>query len=79
MEDIKKNYQSQGEIEEEPKNVRLESFLEINTSDEYVFGKCEKCIRPLLSHIEVKCGGREGVPYEAEAVKCLEYWIDSSI
>ena len=74
MDSMKKNYQSEEEIEKELKNVRKENFVEFNANDEYVFGKCEKCEGPLTVHIEVKCKV-ENVSYGLEAIRSFEHWV----
>ena len=51
MEDIKKNYQSQDDVEEELKHVGLESFLDFNANEEYTFVWCENCTGPISGHI----------------------------
>ena len=63
MEDIKKNYKSVTEIEEELRNVRLENFLDFDSIRRYEFTRCEGCDGLLLGHLEVKCSGKDGVRY----------------
>ena len=62
MDGVKKNYQSEEEIEKELKNDGIENLVEFNANDEYVFRKCEKCEEPLIGHMKVKCKG-ENVRY----------------
>ena len=47
MEDIKKNYRSLAEIEEEIKTVSIDNFLEFNNVGHYEFAKCDGCDGPL--------------------------------
>ena len=75
MKDIKKNYQSQNDVEEELKHVGLESFLEFNANNDYTIVWCKNCDGPILGHIEVKYSSREGERYEADAVRSFENQI----
>ena len=75
MEDIKKNNQSQDDVEEEHKHMGLENFPDFNANNEYTFVQCENCDGPILGHIEVKCGSREGDRYEVDVVRSFENWI----
>ena len=75
MQEIKKNYQSQSEVEEELKHVRLQSFLDFHANDEYTFVWCENCDGPILGPIEVKCGSREGDRYEVDDIRSFDNWI----
>ena len=71
---MKKNYQSEEEIEKELKNVGIENFVEFNAYVEYVFGKCQKCEGQLIGHMKVKCRG-EGVRYGLESVRSFKHWV----
>ena len=53
----------------------LENFLDFNTSDDFEFAKCEGCDGPLLGHLEVKCGEKQGVSYGSEVVRSFENWL----
>ena len=53
----------------------LENFLDFNANDEFEFAKCEGCDGPLLGHLEIKWGDKEGVRYGNEAVKSFENWL----
>ena len=63
MEGMKKNYYPLEDIEAELKNVALENFWDFNTNDDFEFTKCEGGDGPLLGHLEVKCGEKQGVRY----------------
>ena len=72
---MKKNYASMEDIGEELKNVGLENFLDFNANDDFEFAKCEGCDGPLLGHLVVKCGEKDGVRYGSEAVRSFENWL----
>ena len=63
MEAMKKNYYPLEDIEAELKNVVLENLLDFNANDDFEFAKCEGCDGPLLGHLEVKHGKKQGVRY----------------
>ena len=69
---MKKNYASMDTIVEELKNVEIENFLDFNANDDFEFAKCEGCDGPLLGHLEVKCGEKQGVRYGSEAVRSFK-------
>ena len=72
---MKKNYGSLADLEEEIKNVDNDDFLEIDYGGRYEFARCEGCDGPLLGHLQVKCGEKQGVRYWSEAVRSFENWI----
>ena len=53
--DIRNNYMTESEIQEELKNLNIENHLEYSYYGEYVFRKCAYCDGPLLGHLPTKC------------------------
>ena len=72
MEDIKKNYKSCSEVEEEMKIVELENFLDFDYNGKYEFASCEDCNGPLLGHLKAKC---PKITYDEEDVKMFETYL----
>ena len=74
MESISTNYKKVSEIQEELKNVNIETYLEFNYQGDYVFKKCAFCDGPLLGHLPTKC---PKLDYEEKAAKIFETYFKS--
>ena len=71
---IRKNYMTEREIQEELKNGVIEKHVrvyEMGKDDALYFVKCEDCYGPIVGHLEKKCP-KENYSYE-ELVKFEEY------
>ena len=49
--------------------------MDFNSNNDFEFSKCEGCNGPLLGHLEVKCGEKQGVRYGSEAVRSFENFL----
>ena len=54
MDNIKSNYKSHSDLEEELKHIVIETVLDFDVNGRYEFVRCEYCNGHELGHIKVK-------------------------